>query len=252
MKIPHHAFSLTLVLVCFISADAQTRRPGQRPTGPAMVREAGKSAVVIDETLSVLRVRPSLFADSVQRMRRGRRVQILGGVEADGVRFYKVSVPPGNSGWVQSDAVVGRFRPADEERFARLVQAADGFDQIELAARFIEMYPASKFRLPILLLFGDLLEDVAFKLSRDASARLSRREMVASGAPLHSYYLNFNMIDRYRKLGVTFLFNSATRKFHYNGASWKEIVRRFPTLPEADEAAKRLDSLKLKMDKRDG
>lgn len=244
MKIPLHAISLSLVLVCLISADAQKRRP-------AIVREAGKSAVVIDETLSVLRARPSLFADPIQRMRRGRRVQILGGVEADGVRFLKVSVPPGNSGWVQSDAVVGRFRAGDEERFARLVQATDGFDQIELAARFCEMYPQSQFRSPILLLLGDLLEDAASKLSRDAASRLRRREMVASGAPLHSYYLNFNMIDRYRKLGVTFLFNPSTRTFHYDGASWMEIAKRFPTSSEAAEAKKRLDSLKLKMDKRD-
>ena len=34
--------------------------------------------------------------------------------------------------------------------------------------------------------------------------------MAASGAPLHSYYLNFNMLDRYRKLGVTFRFNPET------------------------------------------
>ena len=247
MKIPLHLLSLTLVFVCPISIDAQKRKPR-----PPAVRESGKAAIVIDETLSVLRTRPSLFADPIQRMRRGRRVQILGGVEADGVRFYKVSVPPSNAGWVQSDAVAGRFRAGDEERFARLVQAADGFDQIELAARFCEMYPASKFRPPILLLIGDLLEDVAVKLSRDASSRLSRREMAASGAPLHSYYLNFNMIDRYRKLGVTFLFNSSKRTFHYNGASWKEIVKRFPTSSEAAEAAKRLESLKLKMERRDG
>ena len=73
--------------------------------------------------------------------------------------------------------------------------------------------------------------------------------MAASAAPLHSYYLNFNMLDRYRRLGVQFLFNPSTRQFHYNGASWMEIVRKFPVSPEAVEARKRLDSLKEKMEK---
>ncbi|MBP9111122.1 MAG: hypothetical protein KBF83_16325, partial [Pyrinomonadaceae bacterium] len=63
------------------------------------------------------------------------------------------------------------------------------------------------------------------------------------------YYLNFNMLDRYRKLGVIFLFNSATRQFHYDGTSWKEILVKNATTPEVIEAQKRLDSLKQKMEK---
>ena len=99
------------------------------------------------------------------------------------------------------------------------------------------------------MLYGDLLEEVAAKLSKDATNRLSRKEMAASAAPLHSYYLNFVSLDRYRKLGVLFLFNSATKQFHYDGASWKEIITKFGSSPEVVEAQKRLDSLKLKMEK---
>ena len=129
------------------------------------------------------------------------------------------------------------------------MQAADAFDQIELAVEFFTLYPDSKFRPAILLLFGDLLEEVAVRLSKDAASRLSRKEMAASGAPLHSYYLNFVSLDRYRKLGVTFNFNSATRQFHYDGASWKEIASKYTSVPEAAEAKKRLDLLKVKMEK---
>jgi hypothetical protein len=250
MKLPTLPLSLALVFVCFVSTEAQRRKPstGPRPH-PQKLSEIGNTAVVIDERLSVLRMRPSLFADPLQRMRRGRRVQILGAAEADGVRFYKVSAPPANFGWLQSDAVFGKFRASDEERLARLVQATDGFDQIELADVFLEMYPASRYRPPILLLYGDLLEDAAVKLSRDAGSRLSRREMAASGAPFHSYYLNFNMLDRYRRLGVTFLFNPSTRTFHYDGASWTEITRKFPAATEWTDAQKRLDSLKAKLER---
>jgi hypothetical protein len=185
----------------------------------------------------------------VQRLRRGRRVRILATVEADGVRFFRVAAPPSADGWIQADAVFGKFRPGDEERFARLVQATDGFDQIELATSFFEQYPVSKFKPAILLLFGDMLEDAAIKLSRDANRRLSRREMAASAAPMHSYFLNFVSLDRYRRLGITFLFNSNTRQFHYDGASWKEIVKKNSGSDEAAEARTRLDLLTQKMER---
>jgi len=204
---------------------------------------------VIDETLSILRKTPSLFSEVVHRMQRGRKVQILGVAEADGVKFYKVTAPPANFGWVQADAVFGKFRAGDEERLAKLVQAIDAFDQIEIAGQFFELYPASKFRPAILLLYGDVLEEAAAKLTKSASTQLKRDEMAASAAPLHSYYLNFNMLDRYRRLGIIFLFNSAARQFHYDGASWKEIVTKFAGTSEAVEAQKRLDALKAKMEK---
>lgn len=248
MKLPTLPLSLALVFVCLIPAEAQKRRP-QHPIkpSPARAREIGSTAIVIDETLSVLRSGPSLFADPIRRMRRGRRVQILASTNSDGVKFYKVSAPPANFGWVQAEAVFSKFRPADEDRLARLVQAADGFGQLELAAAFLDICPASGFRPAILLLYGDLLEEAAAKLSRDAGTRLKRREMLASGAPLHSYYLNFSLLDRYRKIGVTFLFNTSTRSFHYNGASWQEILRKHPASPESAEAQKRLDELKRRL-----
>lgn len=253
MNLPKLALLLIAILVLTTLADAQKRRHSvsarSKFSAVQKPREIGSTAVVIDETLSVLRMKPSLFADPVQRMRRGRQVRILGVAEADGVKFYRIVAPPNNSGWVQADAVFGKFRSGDEERLAQLVQASDGFDRIEIAEAFLSLYPSSPFRPSILLLFGDLLEETAAKLSKDSSSKLNRREMAASAAPMHSYYLNFVSLDRYRKLGILFLFNSATRTFHYDGTSWKEIVSKFPTSTEAAEAQKRLDSLKLKMER---
>ena len=248
-------FSLFLLFIVIIFGNtvarpqARAKKPVKRIASPTVPkpREIRSTAVVIDETLSVLRDKPSLFAEPIQRMRRGRKVVIQAVAEADGVRFYRVAAPPAKSGWVQADAVFGAFRPSDEERLARLVQASDGFDQIEIAQEFFSLYPGSQFRAPILLLFGDLLEEVAVKLSKDSNNRLTRREMAASGAPVHSYYLNFVSLDRYRKLGIIFLFNSSTRSFHYDGASWREIVEKYSGTNEAQEAQKRLDSLREKM-----
>ena len=100
--------SILLCLVC-VPADAQRRKPAPKRTSLTAVktREVGQSAVVMDETLSVLRLKPSLFSLPVQRMRRGRVVKILGVTEADGVKFYRVSAPPASTGWVQADAVFG-------------------------------------------------------------------------------------------------------------------------------------------------
>ena len=252
MKFPFSTLLFVAISVFCISVPAQ-RRPAPAPVKPKTAAaakrspEIGQTATVLDETLSVLRKEPSLYAESVHRMQRGRKVQIVGVTEADGVKFFKVTAPPTNFGWVQADAVFGKFRPGDEERLAQLVQALTGFDQIETAVYFFDMYPDSKFRPSILLLFGDLLEEVSAKLSKDATNRLTRKEMAASGAPLHSYYLNFVSLDRYRKLGITFLFNPATKLFHYDGGSWKELIAKHAAAPEAADAQKRLDALKAKM-----
>ena len=254
MKLP---LSLIFLLTFFFfntSVEAQKRRTVPKTSiaaKPQISKTVGNPGIIIDESLAVLRIRPSLFADSVQRMRRGRKVQILDERQSDGVTFFRVSAPPSNSGWVQAEAVFGKFRRGDDERLAKLVQASTGFDQLEIAAEFLEMYRDSPLRPAILLLFGDLAEETAARLSRDATRRLDRREMAASGAPLHSFYLNFVSLDRYRKLGIVFLFNSNTKNYHYEGASWREIVAKHPKLPEAAEAQKRLDSLKEKLEKRD-
>jgi len=251
MRSPRIVFFVLSILFT-INVDGQKRKPSQlvrvKGTVAQKPAELGSQAIVIDETLSVLRQKPSLFADPIQRMRRGRKVIVMGIAEADGVKFYKVTAPPSSFGWVQADAVFGKFRQNDEERLARLVQASDGLDQIEIATEFFSLYPNSKLRPAILLLFGDLLEEVAVKLSRDANSRLHRSEMAASAAPMHSYFLNFVSLDRYRKLGVVFLFNLSQRAFHYDGTGWKEIVSKFPDSSEAVEARKRLETLKEKMD----
>lgn len=243
--------ALSAILVCLaVSVSEVSAQARAKTTTAAKPREVGQLVYVMDETLSVLRLKPSLFAMPVQRMRRGRVVRILGVTEADGVKFYRVAAIPSGSGWVQADAVFGKLREGDDARLAKLVQSMTGFDQVETATEFFNIFPTSPFRAPILLLYGDLLEDTADKLSKDATRALKRSEMAASAAPLHSYYLNYVSLDRYRRLGITFLFNPSTKQFHYDGASWKELVKKHAGSTEAVEGQKRLDSLKGKMDRK--
>jgi hypothetical protein len=242
-------FLLLFFVFLNFNTEAQKRYVKPRPK-PAVQKSNTNSdkAIVIDERLAVLRNAPSLFAKPIQRMRRGRVLTIFESKEADGVTFYRVVAVPNTPGWVQKEAIAGKFRRGDDERLARLVQASDGFEQIERAQIFLENFPDSPLRPSILLLFGDLLEEIALKMSAEAAKRLSRREMAASGAPLHSFYLNYASLDRYQRLGIGFVFNSSTRLFHYDGKTWREIIQKSPATNEAVEAQKRLDSLKEKME----
>lgn len=245
---------LLLLLCLFVftfGVEAQKRRPSKfkKSAAAQTPRNSSNTAVVVDERLAVLRVEPSFYARSIQRMRRGRIVTISGLKEADGVTFYRINAAPNGSGWVQAEAVAGKFRRGDDARLAKLVQSSEGFEQIDRAQIFLETFNDSPLRPAILLLMGDLMEETALKLSTEATRRLDRREMAASGAPLHSFYLNYVSLDRYKRLGINFLFNPNAKLFHYDGANWREIIKKSPQSNEAVEAQKRLDSLKEKMEK---
>jgi hypothetical protein len=210
--------------------------------------QAGSIGIIVDERLSVLRDEPSFFAVPVQRMRLGRLVKILGIKQNEGVTFLKITGIPNNYGWIQSDSIVTKAKLGDDEKLAKLVQAIDGFEQIELASSFLDIFTKSSLRPAILLLYGDLIEEQARKLSVDAGRRLNRREMAATVAPLHSFYLNYVGLDRFRRLGITFLFNVETKQFHYNGKSWDELIKKYPDAQESIEAKKRIESLKEKLE----
>jgi hypothetical protein len=204
----------------------------------------GRVAVVVDERLAALRDAPQLSANLLQRLSRGRFVTVTGErASRDGVKFYRVAVTSRTSGWLQSDAVVRPARAGDEERLLRLIRGSDEFDRLARARIFLDAFPRSPLRPAVLLVVGDTAEEAAAKLTREAQRRLDEREMEAGGAPPASYFLNFNGLDRYRKQGVVFVFDRAAKRFHYDGAGWREILRLYPRGPEAVEARRRLEAL---------
>lgn len=221
--------------LCLVAEAAAQRR--RVPLG-------NRSAVVVDERLAVLRDGPDLSARLLQRMSRGRAVLVLGAKRTpDGLTFYRVAVTRRTGGWLQSDAVVSPGRADDDERLLRLVRGSDDFDRVVRAKIFLDLFPRSPSRPEVLMIYGEAAEAAAAKLSREAVRRLDEREMAANGAPQFSYFLSYSGLDRYRRQGITFTFNRAGRQFHYDGESWREIVRRYPRSPEAEAARKRLDAL---------
>jgi hypothetical protein len=225
--------------LCLLPADAHA----QRKRG-ALAAAGGQHAVVVDERLAALRDAPRLTANLVQRLGRGRAVAIIGARRAgEGLNFYRVAVTRRTRGWLQADALASPTRAGDDEKLLSLIRGSEEFDRIARARIFLDNFPRSPLRPVVLLLFGDEAEQAAAKLSRDAARRLDEREMAAGGAPLESYFLNFNELDRYNKQGVTFVFERAAKRFRYDGESWREILRRYPRSPEAVQARQRLDAL---------
>lgn len=223
--------AVSLVNVFYTSANAQGRAPG---------RHVG---IVVDERLSVLRASPDLSGKLLRRLGRGRTVSITGQNRSrDGVLFYSVIVTRRTRGWLQKEAVIVPRRVGDDERLLRLINASADFDRVARARIFLDAFPHSPLRPRVLLLFGDAAEHAAVKLSQDASRRLNAEEMQANDAPVFSYSLNYAGLDRYNRQGGRFVFDRDQRKFHYEGASWREIIRRYPRSPEAAQARTRLRS----------
>jgi hypothetical protein len=204
----------------------------------------GNIAIVVDERLAALRNAPELSARLLRRLSHGRFVSIHGSQRnREGLTFYRVAVNRRTVGWLQSDAVVASWRAGDDDRLLRLIKGSDEFERLARAHLFLETFPRSPLRPQVLLLYGDAAEEAAAKLSREAQRRFERNEVPADGAPEFSYFLNFSALDRYNRQGATFVFDRATKQFHYEGATWRELLRRHPNTTEAAEARKRLDAL---------
>jgi hypothetical protein len=65
------------------------------------------------------------------------------------------------------------------------------------------------------------------------------RWLVVTSASLFAICTNHGL-DRYRRQGIVFDFDAAARRFRYDGAAFREILRRYPRSPEASEARARL------------
>lgn len=204
----------------------------------------GRIAVVIDERLSALRSLPELSGTLLRRMSRGAFVAIKGEKRSrDGVVFYRVNVTTRTSGWIQRDAVASPSRAGDDVRLLRLLKASEDFDRIARARIFLDNFTGSEFRPEVLVIYSQTAEDIAGRLSREAMRRLDQKEMDAGGAPLHSYFLNYNGLDRYNRQGVTFVFDAREKTLRYDGEGWRELIHRYPRSPEAAEARKKLATL---------
>ncbi|HET6980419.1 MAG TPA: hypothetical protein VFI24_29065 [Pyrinomonadaceae bacterium] len=230
--LPH---KLTLCLVLFLlnssSILAQQRKP---PAG-------GRLAVVVDERLAALRATPQLNGRLVRRLSRGRLLAIRSmKTSVDGIAFYLVNVSSRTHGWIQREAVVSPSRPGDDQRLFTITERSQGFDRVTRARILLDHFPGSRLRPAVLLLLGNTAEELATQLSNEAVRRLKSDH---GDAPEFSYFLNYIGLDRYNRRGITFVFDHRTKRFHYDGAAWRELIRRYPHSIFAAQAKIKLNSL---------
>jgi len=227
-----HKLTLCLLFILFLQITGFAQK--KPPSG-------GRLAVVVDERLAALRATPQLNGKLVRRLSRGRLVAVRSlKTSADGITFVLVNVTRRTHGWIQRDAVVSPLRSGDDRRLLTLIERSTGFDRIARARIFLDHFPRSPLRPEVLLLLGDTAEALAEKLSRDAARRLKDD---LSDAPEFSYYLNYTGLDRYNRQRVIFVFDRSTKRFHYDGAAWRELIRVYPRSSAAREARKRLNLL---------
>ena len=230
--LPHKLLVCLLFLFLVLStAFAQKRKP---PSG-------GRVAIVVDERLAALRATPQLTGKLVRRLGRGRLVAVRSTKTGhDGITFFLVNVTRRTHGWIQREALVSPSLKGNDRRLLELIRSSQGFDRISRARIFLDHFPRSPVRAEVLLLLGDSAEEAADKLSKAAARRINQH---LNAAPEFSYYLNYSGLDRYNRLRVTFVFDQSTKRFHYDGAAWRELIRRYPKTPQAAEARRRLDML---------
>ena len=231
---PHKVtLSLCVILLFLFVTEVQAQKR-KAPTG-------GRIAVVVDERLAALRLTPQLTGKLVRRLGRGRLVAIRSvKTGADGVTFFFVNVTSRTRGWLQRESVVSPVRAGDDVRLLRLIENSVGFDRVVRCRIFLDHFGRSALRVRVLLLLGDTAEDLAVKLSAQAKRKLSTD---LGDAPEFSYFLNYSGLDRYNRQGINFIFDPATKLLHYDGAAWREILKRHPHSREAVEARQRLSML---------
>jgi hypothetical protein len=228
--------ALALLVLAFVAVSVAAQKKRIPP--------GGRIAVVVDARLAALRSNPGLNASLVRRMGRGSFVSIRGSQRTgDGILFHRVAVSSRTSGWIQSDAVVAGWRANDDERLLRLIAGPDEFERLARSRIFLDTFPHSALRPTVLLRYSQAAEEAAAQLSRQAQRQFERNEATENSAPLFSYFLNYNGLDRYNRQGARFAFDESTKSFHYDGAALREILRRYPQSKEAPEARAMLEKL---------
>ena len=228
---PHRITRLVSILIVLTFSTQLLAKPKQK------VPAGGKLAIVVDERLSALRSKPDLRAALIRRLGRGRLLAVKGVKRNhDGTVFFLVIASRRTQGWIQREAVVMPSRRGEDARLSLLIKSSVDFDRIVRARILLDYFPKSLFRPEVLLMLGDAAEQLSAKLSHEAERRTRDR----SSAPESSFFLNYAGLDRYNRQNVGFIFDERTRRLHYDGSAWRELIGRYPRSPQAQEARKRL------------
>jgi hypothetical protein len=105
---------------------------------------------------------------------------------------------------------------------------------------FLEQFSRSPLAPRALLAMAEEADHASVSLTQNARKRL--KDVDERGDKLRDYYLSDAGLDRYSKLGIAFNFKQSTTEYVYDGKAYRDIVKRFPHSPEAQQARKQLNS----------
>lgn len=241
---PAHCFSQARATGLCLIINLVATLPLTAPAQPRPAFVPGRGAVVFDERWSALRAQPDMQAPLKQRVRRGRRIGILGAARSkDGASYLRVAVSRNQRGWMLADAVLRLGNAQDGRRLVQVLAATrDEFSKARLAKFCADEWRIAEIAPQCLLVLGETTERAAERLTRDAQRRVGDQEPRA-GLNKRAYFLNYVGLDRYNRLGVTFDFDEAGEKIVYDGAAYRELLRRYPRSAEAKMAQQRWDKL---------
>ncbi len=223
------------LLALTTSSQAQTKRKFFIP---------GQHAIVFDDRLSALREQPEVKAALKQRLSRGRIVGILGASRnKSGSPFLRVAVSRNVRGWILAAAIARLGSVADGEKIlAAAAESKDDLVKARMARLCADELRVSAIAPKALLALGQAAEHAAEKLSRDADRRLGD-DLPDGGLSKRDFVLSFNELDRYNRAGVTFDYDEMKDRIVYDGAAYRELLRRYPRSPEMQQARERLARL---------
>lgn len=246
MKRPNFAALCAVVVIVtfvFTSAAAQTF-----PIKKRKKTIPGQRAIVYDERLSALRIKPDVKAELVSRLHRDREVGIIGVPRSmnGGPIFYPVAVSRNMRGWIIAESLARPQQGQDAARLMSLIEdTKDEFGRARLARLCANQYRGKELAPRALLMLGQTAEQVATKLSRDARKRVGDPdEVLDKHLSERDYMLNYVGLDRYNKLGITFDYDEASERLIYDGSAYREIMKHYPRSPEAAPARLHLEKLK--------
>jgi hypothetical protein len=121
-------------------------------------------------------------------------------------------------------------------------ETRDEFVKARLAKLCADEFRNTKFGPKALVILGEAAESAAERLTRDAKRRVGDDEPNA-GLGKRDYLLNYAGLDRYNRIGVTFDYDEAADRMVYDGAAYRELLRRYPRSDEARGTREKLEKL---------
>ncbi|MCS6816385.1 MAG: hypothetical protein N0A16_10605 [Blastocatellia bacterium] len=198
------------------------------------------SGYVVDERFSALRREPRLNGRLIARLRVGRFVAVLNERrEADGTVFHRVATTRRTRGWLHERAFVMPARRGDDQRLLELIEQAEGFRRLQLARILVAHFERSPLRPRALL----ILAEEAERAAQELTARLRRQWGApdpASATLRRQWFLNDVSLDRYNRLGITFVYDEGADRLRYDGWAYRELLARYPQSAESTVARERL------------